>query len=466
MEKLYSLIIGAAVALSASAATATTAPTVINPRGELLEKRATPALRPQAKIIDSNMELMANSNNTLTPMAELSPSIEGFWDFSLGDYYFNNSRGDITVEFEAQRFSDFVLFTDNTGYELPMIATFDEATGVLTFGREYLGPFDVPIDNYGNTMTMHVYQEPYLYNLATDTRNSVDNLTGVFKDNKISFTIDYGVEWVFYLNPQDTPNHKTTNYVTTYAAYDIYSAVKTADRKVFDEVQEGRWETVGTATFVDAWIMPAYTSSSSQLNPNDYPYEVELQKDVTSDTRYRLWEPFKYSYISTDNQSLYHGQIVFDIQDPDHVIVEAGYPAGFKNREGEFYVYGVLGWQLYGGGQNPDNDRTYLPQIIAFMEAQGQTFDTYDAETKTVYVNKSVFDTSPNCDKAYTFNGSYHVSTIKMNLNSDGVNDIEADFVDGPVRYYNLQGVEIANPAPGSVVIKVQGNTASKLLVR
>lgn len=40
---------------------------------------------------------------------------------------------------------------------------------------------------------------------------------------------------------------------------------------------------------------------------------------------------------------------------------------------------------------------------------------------------------------------------------------IDADS-DAPVRYYNLQGVEIKNPAPG-VYIRVQGSRSSKVVI-
>ena len=44
------------------------------------------------------------------------------------------------------------------------------------------------------------------------------------------------------------------------------------------------------------------------------------------------------------------------------------------------------------------------------------------------------------------------------------MNDIVID-QNAPVEYYNLQGVRVANPAPG-LYIRRQGNTATKVLVR
>lgn len=46
---------------------------------------------------------------------------------------------------------------------------------------------------------------------------------------------------------------------------------------------------------------------------------------------------------------------------------------------------------------------------------------------------------------------------------SAGINDINADD-NAPVEYYNLQGVKIANPAEGQVVIRRQGSKATKVV--
>lgn len=45
------------------------------------------------------------------------------------------------------------------------------------------------------------------------------------------------------------------------------------------------------------------------------------------------------------------------------------------------------------------------------------------------------------------------------------IDDVAADAADenAPVRYINLQGQQVANPAAGTVVIRVQGNKAEKI---
>ncbi len=48
---------------------------------------------------------------------------------------------------------------------------------------------------------------------------------------------------------------------------------------------------------------------------------------------------------------------------------------------------------------------------------------------------------------------------------TSGIDNVEIENSDAPIEYYNLQGVKVANPSNG-IFIKVQGNKASKVLVK
>lgn len=55
---------------------------------------------------------------------------------------------------------------------------------------------------------------------------------------------------------------------------------------------------------------------------------------------------------------------------------------------------------------------------------------------------------------------------ISFTGKSTGVEDIVADGEKGEAVFYNLQGVRVANPAAGNLYIKVQGDKATKVLVK
>ena len=233
-----------------------------------------------------------------------------------------------------------------------------------------------------------------------------------------------------------------------------------------DEEQEGQWETVGPCTIVDSWITPAFryddgTEDGYQANPADYPFNAELQRNVDNENLYRVWRPYHSEdwMFVTFNESEYNGQIVFDVTDPEHVIVKAGYFAGFGEPGEEFSVFGILGFQIYSFGDSWDP--SYLPQVYEFMEQNRQPFDTFRNNVLTV--NLSVFDTTifPTNPKAWN---DYYISTITF-PDVNAVSDVEVE-KDCPVKYFNIQGVEISDPRPGQIVICRQGDKVSKKIVK
>ena len=232
---------------------------------------------------------------------------------------------------------------------------------------------------------------------------------------------------------------------------------------VEDEVQEGKWKTIGTCTLEDAWITPSFTDNSGKaLNPADFLIHAELQQSVDNESLYRVWRPYHDEAwpISGMNISDYNGQIVFDISDPDHVIVFSGYYAGFDDDYyGNFCVFGLLGWQL--GGFDGDYTQGDIENLIWYMEQEDMPFDTY--KDGVVTVNASVFDFNISCTNAYSWaDTGYTVSKITFPEDPGAVDAISTE--NAPIRYYNLQGVEIGAPQPGQTVIRRQGSKTTKIL--
>lgn len=68
-------------------------------------------------------------------------------------------------------------------------------------------------------------------------------------------------------------------------------------------------------------------------------------------------------------------------------------------------------------------------------------------------------------EKYFSAPGVKNVTEYKIESLA-GIGNIIVDKADAPVEYFNLQGMRIANPTPGSVVIRRQGSEVSKLIVR
>lgn len=64
----------------------------------------------------------------------------------------------------------------------------------------------------------------------------------------------------------------------------------------------------------------------------------------------------------------------------------------------------------------------------------------------------------------------YAISNTRLEIGfpieENSIGSVSADNADAPVEYFSLQGVRVANPAPGTIVIRRQGNDVSKILVK
>lgn len=120
-----------------------------------------------------------------------------------------------------------------------------------------------------------------------------------------------------------------------------------------------------------------------------------------------------------------------------------------------------------------DTDNTPKPYVLTSVSESGEASET-NTVNGTVTVNgKDVVITFPGEVGAYNKEGDIYMGIwkdIKITLDNEdnaGLNNVIADSdVNAPVEYYNLQGMRVANPEAGQLVIKRQGKTVSKIVVR
>ncbi len=60
----------------------------------------------------------------------------------------------------------------------------------------------------------------------------------------------------------------------------------------------------------------------------------------------------------------------------------------------------------------------------------------------------------------------YNKSVFSEFIDAAANPDIAISDADAPVRYFNLQGIETANPAPGNIYIRVQGKNVTKTIMK
>ena len=404
MKKFYSVILASVcvVGMSANLMAGTENPN--SPKKQL---------KPLNSVVKKDSSTLKNLNASAMQKADLSKlgevkvngmmkadsnnSIEGIWRVQFGDYYFDESiGGPVYVNYEATLDGDKLKFVDPTGYEADMYATFNENDQTVTFETEYIGA------GYLSIGIGYLFQKPFEW---TNTIELTTSLVGTYDPfgGRIDFPFDQGIAWIWYADMS------ATTPLGYNGIYDLEGAVKQVPEEDIDEVQEGQWRSVGTATFVDAWILPSYSMDGvNRINPNLYPVEVELQQNIENENLYRLWRPFKstgYPALGL-NQSLYNGQIQLDVSDPDHVfVVPCGLPSGFKNSNGEFYVSNELGWYINDG---------YDKDVVISVLYGNEPYDTF--KEGVITINDPIFDFSKYYAEGYTWNNNPYQVIITFNI--------------------------------------------------
>ena len=430
MKGFYTLLAAAAVTLSASA---------VDLNVKNLQLRSTEGLRKE--VVKTNNTLIVSekagkvekSTRVLAARkADTAASIEGEWIFVLGDYYNEgNSVGPFEASFTATLEDGVVFFEDPTNDELPFVAEYDENTGALVFNKEYLGPINV--NGYG---TLQLFQEPYLYVYVPSEHIEEQSITAQYNAGTIEFDTtngDPGLMWSAYSNTLGSED----SFVGTFAIYDLISATKVMD---WTSLGKGQWkENIVRGMFLD----PTTTS-----------VEVDVLENPLNPGVYKIVDAYAalYAGLAIDSKS---PDLVFDATDPTNVLIElqsTGISAKTSTATlGVLYVFNE-GWYSETYGDPLD------PTLKCTLTTDGELYTlTLPYHSCTVYASTA---------EAFYY-GSADVSVLTFTKPSSGVANISVDSnANAPVEYFNLQGVRVANPEAGQLVIRRQGTTVEKVVLR
>ncbi len=132
-----------------------------------------------------------------------------------------------------------------------------------------------------------------------------------------------------------------------------------------------------------------------------------------------------------------------------------GLKIAFMSKNGQpFFIDEVKVTQVLNAGES-----TFVPYRTAFTEGgTSYSFENLDA------ANKYSYSVSASTYKDYVSYASDESDAIIVSMPA-GIEDVMVDDANEPVKYFNLQGVQITNPE-GGVFIRVQGNKATKVLVK
>lgn len=430
MKKLYTLALAAAVAVSASAA-------------QPVRASFDGGMKKAVKLEQKTENAGRISLKKRAAKAGEEKTIAGDYDMIIGDFYFDDSVNDYV--------KTSCLITDNGNGTITMSspefyadieAEYNATTGDITFDEIEYGAQTISGVRY------YVIFDPFVYD-ETNGGVSYESYSANFDKvtGEITFPADHGFWWAAYSKANYDPKF-LEGYLGLFDVVELIPYVE-------PDFNEG-WEDFTTGTFVDGWITPSL-GETGPVNPASYPWAVDIQKSTTEENVYRLKSPYAAERSTINGQQ---GSIVFNITDPDFVVVEPGYKSGVLLENGaSLYLFNIEGFFTSLGyekdeinevmTQNNFKKSTYVDGVVNIptcrfdMNRIAGTLYVWDEATAAYMIASITFDQKP----------------------SDGINDVTISDNDGAVEYFNLQGVRVANPENG-LYIRRQGNKAQKVLVK
>lgn len=331
------------------------------------------------------------------------------------------------------------------GEDEVVYADFGAATSAFTIpGNQLLGRYDVEDEN-GQVSQADIYLKAYRLPM-TDEEKAEAGANGLIALPALAGTYDDGsIEFEMFdcLLAEDTEG-----YFYWGAYFASFKRVATVDPDLTD------WKAAGTVTFTDGWLMPAYG-----IDPVEYPYDLALQVDAANPDRYRIVNPYLNSpaeVVNGDNIGDRQGGIVFDVTDPECVIVEAGHVSGYADADyGKYYLYNEAGLGVALGFSKEE-----IKELVAGSES------TYN--NGEVIIPACIFgdDTDPLGGFGWETSAGEPIEMIATIKIHSGVTDVSVDPADAPAEYFNLQGQPVSNPASGQIVIVKRGTDARKAVIR
>lgn len=232
---------------------------------------------------------------------------------------------------------------------------------------------------------------------------------------------------------------------------------------------EDEWTLLGNGQFLDAWFALYWDGATPE-------YDVPVYCSKTEPGIYLLYAP--YGYVGDENNPYSYyglnlsdkpGFLVFDMNDFDCVrfkpLVES-IVIDYRDSE-EDPVFPVPCYCFNAEGNYYYVENASVDDILTFFDQNDLEVSTFNQRTNTVSINNAIFGMGSEMLAGYSWTNQPMAGYIVMPSNwSDGVESVLGEDNDAPAEYYNLQGVKVANPEKGQLLIVRKGNTATKQIIR
>lgn len=483
MKKFSTLAISALLALGASATGAKTLRTNLDlsaksAQAELTAKQIGLDKLPQDKL--AKLQSAAKAKRaTAAKAATAAADISGDYTFTLGDIYFGTNSAGIIDEDGTIAVEDGVAVISSEYFMTDVFALYDEATSTISFLSLPLGGVELQ-----DGSTVYMKFEPTAWSEDAGVYVEEYSVTFNAETGTITFPADHGFSWKPY-----TDEEYTVPMSSYFDLFDVISMVKVNPNA---DPNEG-WTSLGNALMSDGWGLPLI--DIDQTDEENW-VEVELQQNNENGNLYRLVNPYQGSHpLAEYNTCTKNGYIEFDVTDPEHVVfspVEAGLTVDAAGVS-KFYcmntLTSIMGYYqtdaatIIGIFGNEIPYTTFKEGILTLGSSlEPVATEEYaaedgtgegDAEPEMEWVSDACFGIQGDIYAGYGWTDNSGKSANMATTiyfpgahDKDGVANVNIADAKAPVKYFNLQGMPVAAPAKGQVVIRVQGDKAQKTLVK
>lgn len=207
------------------------------------------------------------------------------------------------------------------------------------------------------------------------------------------------------------------------------------------------WTSVGTCQFTEDLIGNLYQNSSN-VAWGTTTYEVEVQENIATPGLFRIVNPYTGSWphvANNDHETDHDHFLLIDATNPEKVNIPQSY-IGFDGGYGHEYLVSINNL----AEDEADVDATLWGKF---------------ADKTITLPAKSVYDATLLDGTPYTV-GKGEFKLVLPDTYG-GVLGVDADAdVNAPVEFFNLQGVRVANPTEGQLVIRRQGTKVEKVVLK
>lgn len=245
------------------------------------------------------------------------------------------------------------------------------------------------------------------------------------------------------------------------------------------EFVASEWKQVGKAEFDDGWLNPRFFMN--QGGHTDL-WEVNIYRGTTESNRYDFLIENPYGDQTPYGQTAVNkaGYLIFNPTFPDcvpfkpfvlstdqHIVYEDG-----MTEDQTYYCYNLEGYLHYIGN-------TEIEEVYGMIVREGKK--TSELLDRTLTVRNCIFGINGNMGGTFSWidkdNNPVEMITvidfdddatdsIKEAIQTYDPEGIESVITDSnaAAQYFNLQGVRVANPEKGQLVIVREGNKAKKVV--